>query len=152
MKPLPRPALALLSALALASALSGCASRPDPVDYARAYPKGVVPSGTADIQIFRSDKHVELTNTTPRAFGPSTLWLNAWYSRPIDGLAVGETLKLPLKDFRDEFGDAFRGGGFFAAERPERLVLAQLETPTPADPAAAAGEWVSLVVVGGEGE
>ena len=46
---------------------------------------------------------------------------------PIDGLAVGQTLRLPLGTFRNEFSEAFRGGGFFAPERPERLVLAELE-------------------------
>lgn len=114
----------------LAGALAGCSSGPRAVDYARAYP-ALKQGETLDIQVFRRAKRIELTNTTARAFGPSTLWLNAWYSRPLGGLGVGQTLDLPLKEFRDENSEPFRGGGFFAAEAPDRLVLAQLETTGP---------------------
>src|SRR5690606_1811967 len=71
------------------------------------------------------------------------MWLNAWYSREIDGLGVGETLRLPLREFKDQYGDSFRGGGFFAPELPERLALAELQI----------GErMMGVVVVGGEEE
>lgn len=100
---------------------------------------------TLDIQVFRRQTEIELTNTTARSFGPSTLWLNARFSRPIDGFAVGQTLLLKLSDFKDEFGDSFRGGGFLATERPERLALAEIQ-PGDAKPPAMLG----LVVVGEE--
>ena len=64
----------------------------------------------------------------------------------IEGLAVGETLELDLREFKDQFGSAFRAGGFFASERPQRLVLLQIETK---------GEGAGLMtmtVVKGEGE
>ena len=35
---------------------------------------------------------------------------------------------LHLSDFKDEFSDEFRGGGFFASEAPDVLVLAEIET------------------------
>jgi hypothetical protein len=112
-----------------------------------------VQTSVIDIQAFRSSKHIELTNTSGRAIGPSILWLNAQYCRAIDGIPVGQSLKLPLIEFRDEFNDAFRGGGFFAPERPERLVLAQIETPSPDTIAEGqTPEFIGLVVVGGEGE
>lgn len=120
--------LTICACAMLAAGLAACSSAPKAVDYARAYPPALKQSETLDIQVFRREKRIELTNTTARAFGPSTLWLNAWFSRPIKGLAVGETLDLPLSEFRDENSEAFRGGGFFAAEAPEKLVLAQLET------------------------
>lgn len=125
----------------------GCSGVPEPVPYARAYP-AVRQSQTLNIQVFRSVKHLELTNTTARSFGPSTLWLNARFSRPIDGLAVGQTLRLPLEEFRDEYSDVFRGGGFFSTEAPERLVLAQIESLT----ADGKQDMVGLVVVKGEDE
>ena len=136
-----------------AVALIGCSAGPQPVTSLRPYPKDAVQTSVIDIQAFRSSKHIELTNTSGRAIGPSILWLNAQYCRAIDGIPVGQSLKLPLIEFRDEFNDAFRGGGFFAPERPERLVLAQIETPGP--DALAQGqkpEFIGLVVVGGEGE
>lgn len=92
------------------------------------YPAQVRQSRTLDVQVFRSAKHVEMTNTTATSYGVSRVWLNGRYSFPIDGFAAGQSLKLPLKGFVDEHGDVFRGGGFFATEIPERLVLAQLET------------------------
>lgn len=136
-----------------AALVGGCASKPEPVTYARSYPRDVVQGGVLDVQVFRSSKHIELTNTSARAFGPSVIWLNAYFSRPIEGLAVGETLKIPLRDFRDEYQDPFRGGGFFAPEAPERLVLAQIETPAPDSRAEGQKpEFIGLVVIGGEGE
>jgi hypothetical protein len=148
------PAAALVCAAAfLTAAVVGCSAGPQPVTSLRVYPKDAVQTSVIDIQAFRSSKHIELTNTSGRAIGPSILWLNAQYCRAIDGIPVGQSLKLPLIEFRDEFNDAFRGGGFFAPERPERLVLAQIETPGP--DALAQGqkpEFIGLVVVGGEGE
>lgn len=142
----PARSLCLLMAIGMVSAiLTGCHSTPTPTGYERIYPEYPDRVETLDIQVFRQSKHVKLTNTTATAYGPSVLWLNAWYSRPIDGLAVGETLRLPLKSFRDEHAYAFRGGGFFAVEKPERLALAELEIEREGFPV-----FLRLVVVGGE--
>ncbi len=138
---------AVLSTLTLALFLAACSGVPAPVPYARPYP-AIKQSQTLNIQVFRTTKHLELTNTSARAFGPSTLWLNARFSRPIDGLGVGQSLKLPLEEFRDEYSDVFRGGGFFSTEAPERLVLAQIETAS----ADAKADLVGLIVVKGEDE
>lgn len=117
-------------AIGIAAAVAdGCASgpaTPGPV-----YPRDMRQSRTLDVQVFRQTKHMELTNTTAVSYGPSRLWLNGRYSRPIDGFAAGQSLTVPLDDFVDNLGDTFRGGGFFATETPERLVLVQLETKSP---------------------
>lgn len=134
----------LLAGVAL---LCGC-SAGGKVDYARDYPRVAQAGPTLDIQVFRTAKHIELTNTTARKIGPSTIWLNSWYSRPIPGLGVGETVRLALADFRDVNSEAFRGGGFFAAERPDRLVRAELETVGDGGRPTRFG----LVVVGGNAE
>lgn len=140
--------------LAVVLAAGGCGGGPGKVDYARAYPKDAVQSEILNIQVVRQTTEIEFTNTTARAFGPCTMWLNARFSRPLDGLKIGETLRLPLREFRDEYGDAFRGGGFFATELPEKLVLAQLEVPVtaaqPEDGSAPASRWLGLIVIGGE--
>ncbi len=132
---------ALLLLLAL---LTACQAQ-GPVDYARPYPGRLAQKGNVNIQVVRQTTTIELTNTTARAFGPSTIWLNARYSRPIPELKVGQTLTLSMKEFRDEHGDAFRHGGFFAAEAPDRLVLAQIETTD----AEGQPELIGLVVVNG---
>jgi hypothetical protein len=126
---------------------SGCQTPPTHVPYARPYPD-LKQSEVLNIQVFRRTKTIEFTNTTARVIGPSTIWLNKRFCRPIDGLAIGQSMTLPMKEFRDEFYDAFRGGGFFAVEEPERLAMAQIET-TGSD-----GKPVMLgmIVVGGEAE
>lgn len=112
----------------------------------RVYPKETGRGATLDIQVVRRVSRIELTNTTARPFGPSTLWLNGRFSREIHGLDVGEHVAFSLREFRDEFGDEFRGGGFFASELSERLVLAEIETKQPDGTPVILG----LVVVGGQ--
>jgi hypothetical protein len=116
--------------LAAAAAAAGCASRADPnlasgggVEYPER-PQ----STTLNIQVVRDETVIRLTNTTARAFGPSRLWINRWYSRPIEKFDVGQTLELSLWDFRDQYGEPFEAGGFFAVRKPYRLSQAQLDT------------------------
>jgi len=118
---------------------AGC-SGPAKVDYARPYP-AKAQSGSIDVQLRRDEKTVSLTNTSARSFPESTLWLNAQFCRPLPALGVGETLSFDLSTFRNEFHEAFRAGGFFATERPDTIVLAQIELEN---------ELVGLVVVKGK--
>jgi hypothetical protein len=113
--------------LLIAVILPGCRGTPV-IREGRAYPRAVPVVETLDIQVFRHQTEIEFTNTTAQPFGASTIWLNRRFSRPIEGLAVGETMRFPLREFRDRYGDSFRGGGFFAVERPEMLAVAELET------------------------
>ena len=128
-------------AVALGCVMGGCRTGADPSLAGPAYPDDKAQGQTLDIQVVRTDTRISLTNTTARSFGPSRLWMNRWYSRAIDGLGVGQTLELSLWDFRDENGEMFRAGGFFATRRPDRLVQAQIETD---------GQVLGLVVVKGE--
>jgi hypothetical protein len=98
------------------------------------YPQEVPLGPTLDIQVFRRDTHIELTNTTAQALGPASpavLWLNRWYARPIDDLAPGQSLRLPLREFKDRYGESFRAGGFFAIQRPDTLATCELHTADP---------------------
>ena len=121
-KPLMIGVLALTMGAGL---LGGCSA--GKVDYARAFPNGAPREESVSIQVLRDETTITLTNTTAQGYGPSTLWLNRWYSRPIDGLAVGQTMTIPLKEFRDATSEAFRGGGFWATQQPMRIVSADLE-------------------------
>lgn len=118
-----------LLALALL-ALPGCSSAPKEKPIGPVYPRQMPQYAVLDIQVFRRTTTMEFTNTTPRAFGQSRLWLNTRFSRPIDAIAVGETVELSLEDFVDENGDRFKAGGFFAGYVPDIISLAQLETTT----------------------
>ncbi len=123
----PRSTAHACLALAAAFFLGACQAGKSQVNYARVYPETLSRGEPLDIQVVRGETTLSFTNTTSRVFGPSTLWLNSYYSRPLEGLAVGQSIKLPLADFRNEHGEPFRGGGFFATKKPERMVLAQLE-------------------------
>ncbi len=116
------------------------------VDYARAYPRAAPRGDVLDVQVFRADTMLTMTNSTSRSFGPSTLWVNERFSRPIDAFASGQTLKLDLYEFRDQYQDQFRAGGFFATRDPDPVVLVQLETGAE----DGAQELIGFVVVSNE--
>lgn len=120
------------AASSLLLSLSGCTSVP-PVDYARPYPKELPAGPTLDVQVFRRAHTLEFTNTTASPLGPGTIWLNRRFSRPLERpIGVGQSVAIPLGEFRDEFGDPFRAGGFWASDMPDALVLCQVEqTPVP---------------------
>ncbi len=98
-----------------------------PVHDARAYPDGAVQSRVVDAQAYRDGTDLVVTNTTAERWAAGTVWLNGQFSRKIDGLDLGEAVRLPLGEFRNEHGEAFRAGGFFSTERPDTVVLVQLE-------------------------
>lgn len=129
-------------------ALGGCSSPKRDLTNARVYPIATPRGDVVDVQVVRDGPMITTTNTTARAFGPSTLWINMRFGAAIDAWAPGETKTLDLRTFRDEFGEPFRAGGFFARETPSDLVLAQLETYAKD---ASGKELVGLVVVGGKG-
>jgi len=122
--------------------LGGCRG-PAKTGYERTYPAFLERGRTIDIQVASNVTKIELTNTTAQSFGPSTIWLNMWFSRPIDSFRPGQTLRFGLREFRDEHGDAFRAGGFFATREPDRIVLAELETDEGNGPVL-----LRLIVVG----
>ena len=137
---------AAAAALAAACALGpvGCRESGSRIDAGGPlYPIELRQATVLDIQVVRDDTRITMTNTTARAIGKSRMWINGWYSREIEGLGVGESLTLDLYDFRDPYGTQFRAGGFFATERPDRVVLAQIE-PLDVEPR----ELIGLVVVG----
>lgn len=126
-------------AAAIAGALAACST---PRDVSKAGPPAPLVSRqttTVDVQVFRDETVIRMTNTTAKPLPKGRMWINNWYSRPFDGLGVGKSVELSLADFHDRYGDAFRAGGFFAADRPDTVVLAQIE---------AGEELIGLIVVG----
>ncbi len=131
-------ALCVLVSAFLPFAGAGCASAPGEITDGPAYPV-VAQSSVLDVQVFRDETRITLTNTSPRTFGPCRVWVNQWYGLDLPGLVAGETITLELGRFTDRYGTPFRAGGFFATERPDRLVIAQIEEQ---------GTLTGLVVVG----
>jgi hypothetical protein len=133
----------IVAALVLGLGLSGGCAGSREIQRGMVYPEKVTRGTTLDIQVIRRSTIIEMTNTTARVFGPSVLWLNGRFSKEIPGFAVGQTLTFRLREFKDEFGESFRGGGFFATERPELLALAEIEP-------RGSGEMLGLIVVRGD--
>lgn len=106
--------------------MAGCATTTPTERVARRYPTGAPQGAPLPIQVVVDSRRVEFTNSTGTVFGPSVLWLNQWYSVVIDGMTIGETISIPIAQFIDEHGQQMRGGGFFATEAPERIILAEL--------------------------
>lgn len=110
-----------------ATLLAGCrgpALTPGPV-----YPESAARYGVLDIQVRVESRRVSFTNTTPRVLPAGRLWINGWYSAAVKPTPVGGGVEIPITAFRDEHGEGVRGGGFFAAEEPEKIILAELEAP-----------------------
>lgn len=132
-----RPATLAVCSCAACLCLAGCRSAPTPVDWAREYPIELVRAPKPlDIQVFRNARTLEFSNTTANALPAGTLWINRRFALPFDGLPVGARFERPLTDFRDEFSDPFRAGGFFAREAPDTVVMVELEVPAQQGPPA----------------
>lgn len=125
--------LALFTLVGLAS----CSNGPKP-DYARPYPGEIEQAQTLNVQARRINDKLQLTNTTARPLPAGTLWVNRSFAYPAPPLEVGQSVTLPLAKFRNEQNDSFRAGGFFATERPDRVVQVQHE---------ADGQIVGLVAI-----
>lgn len=129
-------AMAVMARVAVAGAVGvvwvgascGCQSSGRPWVEGAAYPQERAVSRVLDVHVLRDTTKISLTNTSAEPIGPGTLWLNGRYGREIEQIAVGDRETYTLGTFRDEFGDAFRGGGFWAMERPDVLVRAEVES------------------------
>ncbi|MBL8757736.1 MAG: hypothetical protein JNK35_04810 [Phycisphaerae bacterium] len=106
-----------------------------------AFPSGRQQARVLDVQVTRAETQITFTNTTARSLPACTMWLNRRFGLALEPLPIGATRTLDLRDFKDEYGEAFRGGGFFATEAPDRVVLAQLDL---------GDELVGLIVIGGQ--
>lgn len=155
--PRPRGSTSLLARLSRAGLVAaacagavvvgGCSSAAKAIpENAPVYPgEAAGQANVLNVQVLRSGPSITFTNTTAGPLGPCRMWLNQRFSRMIDKIEVGQTVTLDLYSFTDEFGDEFRGGGFFSMERPDKVVLSQLEV-TGADGTAS---LLGLITIAG---
>lgn len=118
--------LGACAAIASSSWILGCRTWSE-VDYAKEFPSNARILETINIQVVREGTSIALTNTTANAIPPSTLWLNKWFSRPVDRIEVGQTVRFNLRDFRDLYSEPFRAGGFWATDQGDPLVSAHID-------------------------
>lgn len=126
MSPATIRVLGTSAAIALTAQIAGCRTWGE-VEYAKEFPTNVQILETINIQVVREGTSLSLTNTTANAIPPSTLWLNKWFSRPLDRIEVGQTVRLNLRDFRDLYSEPFRAGGFWATDEGDPLVTAHID-------------------------
>lgn len=131
----------------LSLALAACSSSPKPIPAdGPVYPgDAAAQAKVLNVQVLRSGPTITFTNTTAGPLGPCRMWLNQRFNRMIDRIDVGQSVSLDLYSFTDEFGESFRGGGFFSMNRPDKLVLAQLESPD----AEGKPTLLGLITIGG---
>lgn len=131
------PPFLLLTASLLLPGLLGC--QPNFGEPTRAYPRHLEQQRVSDVQVFRDGPKATLVNASPVTYRDVSFWVNQRFVIEVPVLAAGEQITVDLRDARDEFGQIFRGGGFFAGEDPDPLVLGQLETSE--------GELIGLIVI-----
>jgi len=115
-----------VAALGLGGAATSC-STSNSIASGPAYPTHKMQTRVLDIQVIRHQTQITMTNTSAESLRAGRMWVNAEFVRDFDGLGIGESTTLSLLDFRNEFGETFRAGGFFATRIPSDLVQVQLE-------------------------
>ncbi len=118
-------AVSLLTGGSAALPLGGCAAKQ--IGDGPAYPEQTRQARVLDIHVVRDETEISFTNTSGQDLPAGRLWINHWYSREFAGLAIGQSVTMSLFEFKDRYGDAFRAGGFFATDKPDRVVQVQLE-------------------------
>lgn len=127
--PLATFARPTLLALALGAALlapAGCTERQ--IENGPIYPAERAQARVLDVHVLRDETEISMTNSAGQDLPPGRLWINHWYAREFQGLKIGETVTYSLTDFKDRYGDAFRAGGFWATQKPDRVVQVQIES------------------------
>lgn len=133
--------LAFAALLAASITLCACATSPTPRIMHAKFPEAAPRGETLDVQVRRDGAFLEVLNTSSRSLDAGTLWLNMRFSTSVDALGPGQSMRIDLREFRDDVGDVFRAGGFFSKEKPDTVVLAQWQTD---------GQMLGLIAVAEE--
>lgn len=113
--------------LVVLSGVLGCQGRGGVEEQYPLYPGVVNGDVLLDVQAFRRGRNLEMTNTSTISFEHARVWANRTYSREISDFGIGETIRVGLAGFRNEYGQRFEAGGFFATARPDALVSVEIE-------------------------
>lgn len=94
----------------------------------RPYPYDAAILRTLDVQVFRDGSKIELVNHTTLPLADFDLWLNERFLRRIDSLPPGESVKVSLYEFLDEYQEPFRGGGLWSTKLPDPIIKAEVQS------------------------
>lgn len=120
--------VAVVGLATLLVSLTGCArQRYDPALATPPYPAELHRAQSVDIQVFREGSDIELVNATATSYFDFDLWVNQRYTRHVEALPAGESIRLSLWDFYDELGENFSAGGFWRTEEPTAVRLVEIQ-------------------------
>lgn len=110
-----------------------CACSCAPPEYvpelaARPYPFENHTTNAIDVQCFRRGTELEIVNATAHSYADFDLWINQRFVHRVTSMGAGETIRVSLWEFFDEFGKRFNAGGFFRAYPAQPVRLVQIQT------------------------
>ncbi len=120
--------LAVLALLISPGFFPSCSNRVfDASRATRAYPHELTQGETIECAAYRDSAKIVIVNNTLNHFENFDVWLNQQYVTHVETLEPGETLKLQVIDFFDEWGETPVPGGFFRSRPPTRIGLIQFQ-------------------------
>ncbi len=120
--------IALALALCVAAA-GGCRGKlVDPARATRAYPMALGQGSVVQIQAIPAATDISIVNATAVSYANFDLWLNQRYVCHVDALGAGQTIRVPIIGFYDQWGEKPYPGGLLQTFDPTPIVLLQIET------------------------
>jgi len=123
-----RAVLIMMVLAVMGLTMAGCTRRlNDPAWATQPYPDELHTTNIADMQVFRKGTNLHIVNSTAHSYSEFDLWVNQRYVHHIGSLGAGQTVRVSLWDFKDEFGDRFYAGGFFRVREAQVVRLVQIQ-------------------------
>ena len=131
-----------IALMLLALACAGCQNPSgNPALATMPYPMELHKSESVPIQVHRNEEFLEIVNSTAVDYERAILWINQRFSKELQPLLAGSTLRVDLWSLRDVFGEQFNAGGIWRTDEPTPVVIAELQTNE-------SQSLVGLVVIG----
>lgn len=100
----------------------------DPSLSSRPYPEALQQDRVVQIQAVPQELDLEIINATNVDYRNIDIWVNRRFVQHAPELLAGTTIKLPIEQFRDVWGQCPQPGGFWRTRQPTPLVLVQIQT------------------------
>jgi len=99
----------------------------EPSAATRAYPDSLAQDRVVQIQAVPRETDLELINATSVDYKDVDIWINRRYVQHLGELAAGQTVRMPIAQFRDIWGQCPQPGGFWRTRKPTPLVVVQIQ-------------------------
>ncbi len=118
----------VVSACVAAALVTGCnAPLYDPALATRPYPEALEQSHVVQMQAVPQDLDLQIINATATDYLEIDIWVNRRYVQHVPKLLAGETISLPIVQFRDVWGQCPQPGGFWRTRAQTPLVFVQIQ-------------------------